>query len=171
MVVGLAFDNGCSTGVTGTDVMILPLAGRRPIGFAQEPFTQYEAVFSPDGRWVAYTTVDQAAGEEVFVQPFPSTGGRYQISRSSGTQPIGRGDGRELFFLTADGQMMAVTVDTRNQFEVSKTPEALFETGLTPGNGWRQYAVTRDGQRFLINTPARGSNPATLTVVTDWQAA
>jgi serine/threonine protein kinase/Tol biopolymer transport system component len=160
-----------STGVGGTDVMILPLAGRRPIGFAQEPFTQYEAVFSPDGRWVAYTTVDQAAGEEVFVQPFPSTGGRYQISRSTGTQPIWRGDGRELFFLTADGQMMVVTVDTRTQFEVSKTPEALFDTGITPGNGWRQYAVTKDGQRFLINTPARGSNPATLTVVTDWQAA
>jgi serine/threonine protein kinase len=94
-----------------------------------------------------------------------------KISRSSGTQPMWRGDGKELFYLTEDGQMMAVTVDTRGQFEVSTTPEALFETGITPGNGWRQYAVTRDGQRFLINTPARGSNAASLTVVTDWQAA
>jgi Tol biopolymer transport system component len=150
--------------------MILPLDGdRKPVPFTNAPFTQYGAVFAPDGRWIAYTSVDAALGEQVFVQPFPATGGQYQVSRNGGTQPMWRGDGKELFFLSADGQMMAVAVDTRSQFEASN-PEPLYQTGVTPGTGFRQYAVTRDGQRFLINAPVEGKNQVSLTVVTDWRS-
>jgi Tol biopolymer transport system component len=156
--------------MTGNDVMILPLAGdRRPLVFANAPFTQHEAVFAPDGRWIAYTTVDAETGAQVFVQPFPATGGQYQISRNGGAQPTWRGDGRELFFLTPGGQMMAVAIDTRSGFEASN-PVPLFEGIVYPGTGGRQYGVTKDGQRFLINVPQR-SSPVTLTVVVNWRAA
>jgi len=161
-----------ANGATGNDVMILPLEGdRKPAPFASAPFTQYGAVFAPDGRWVAYTSVDAAAGGQIFVQPFPATGGQYQISRNGGTQPMWRGDGKELFFLTDDGQMMAVAVNTGSQFEIGN-PEPLFQTGISPGTGGnRQYAVTGDGQRFLINAPLGGTSQTALTVVTDWRAA
>ncbi len=81
-----------------------------------------------------------------------------------------RGDGKELFFLTADGQMMAVAVNTGSQFEIGN-PEPLFQTGISPGTGGnRQYAVTKDGQRFLINAGLGGTIQTVLTVVTDWRA-
>jgi serine/threonine protein kinase/Tol biopolymer transport system component len=159
-----------ATAATGNDVLILPFAGdRKPIPFTDAPFTQYGAVFAPDGRWIAFSSVDAAAGEQIFVQPFPPTGGQYQVSRNGGTQPMWRGDGKELFFLTADGQMMGVAVDARSQFEAGN-PEPLFRTGTTPGTGFRQYAVTRDGQRFLINAPF-GNNQTSLIVVTNWRSA
>ena len=160
-----------ANGATGNDVEILPLEGdRKPFPFVSGPFTHYGAVFAPDGRWVAYTSVDAAAGGQIFVQPFPATGGQYQVSRNGGTQPMWRGDGKELFFLTADGQMMAVAVNTGSQFEIGN-PEPLFQTGISPGTGGnRQYAVTKDGQRFLINAGLGGTIQNVLTVVTDWRA-
>jgi eukaryotic-like serine/threonine-protein kinase len=155
---------------TASDLMILPLDGsQKPFVFLAEPFTQDEAAFAPDTRFIAYTTVEATTGAQVFVQPFPATGGQYQISRNGGHQATWRADGKELFFLSLDGQMMSVAVDTRNQFEASN-PEVLFQAGITPG-GQHQYAVTKDGQRFLINTPVEGSNQTSLTYVTNWQAA
>ena len=166
----LAFTQA-NRGATGNDVMILPFAGdRKPFAFTNAPFTQYGAVFAPDRRWIAYSSVDATSGVQIFVQPFPSTGGQYQVSRDGGTQPMWRGDGKELFFLTPDGEMMAVAVDAGSQFATGN-PETLFRTGVLPGaGGFRQYAVTRDGQRFLINAPL-GNTQTSSIVVTNWRSA
>jgi Tol biopolymer transport system component len=155
---------------TGFDLMVLPLTGdRKPFPFQQTTFNETDGAFSPDTAWVAYTS-DESGREEVYVQPFPTTGPKYRISANGGTEPTWRGDGRELFFLAPDGTVMAATVSTAKGFEAG-TPQALFASGVAFTGNRHQYAVTRDGQRFLVNVPQPGSSPTPLTVVVNWQAA
>ena len=130
-----------------------------------------EPHFSPDGKWIAYNANRDDGGMKVYVVPFPPTGERVQVSSAGGGQARWRGDGRELFYLTPTGTMMAVDVDTRAGLKLG-VPRPLFESGLpNPNLTLDQYAVTRDGQRFLVSVPARareGASAATMVVVTNW---
>jgi serine/threonine protein kinase/Tol biopolymer transport system component len=158
------------------DVWILPLTGdKKPFPFVEGPGAQTNPAFSPDGRWIAYSS-DESGSDQVYVQPFPATGGRFQVSKIAGTQPLWRADGKELFFLAA-GTIMAAAIDTTREFEAGE-PQTLF-AGIAAGSsatasvaivGRRQYAVTRDGKRFLMITPEGTSVDATLTVVVNWLA-
>jgi serine/threonine protein kinase len=86
-------------GGTGFDIFVLPLTGEgKPIPVAQTRFREEQPQFSPDGKWIAYTS-DESGQPEVYVQPFPTTGSKWQISNSGGTQPMWRRDGKELFFM------------------------------------------------------------------------
>jgi Tol biopolymer transport system component len=144
-------------------------SGRKPFAFAQGPGTQTHGAFSPDGHWIAYVS-DESSIRQVYVQPFPATGGRFQVSKDGGQQPQWRGDGKELFFLAPDGTLMVSPIEATRDFQAG-IPAALFNSGGAP-NARRQYAVTRDGQRFLVNVPARGPSTAQpLTVVVNWLAA
>src|SRR5204863_2935580 len=119
--------------------------------------------FSPDGRWVAYTS-NESGREDVYVQAFPPTGDKYRISRNGGTQPMWRGDGKELFFLAPDSTMMAAPIRAGSGFEAG-IPQELFASGAVNFTGnRRQYAVAKDGQRFLINLPQQRATPPPLTV-------
>jgi hypothetical protein len=115
---------------------------------------------------VAYTS-DESTIPQIYVQPFPATGGRFQVSKSGSTQPLWRGDGKELFFLDPDRNMMVAPVDTTRQFEAG-VPRPLFKT--VANQTTRQYAVTNDGQRFLLIVPRsdRDASPLPLTVVLNW---
>ena len=127
-----------------------------------------EPTFSPDGRWVAYNS-DDAGRFEVYISPFPPTGARWQVSSTGGMQPTWRRDGRELFFLAPDGTMTAVDVvlGAAPEFGVSR---GLFQTGLIPNGSLDQYAVTPDGQRFLIMSPVGEAAEEPPTVILDWPA-
>jgi serine/threonine protein kinase/Tol biopolymer transport system component len=108
---------------------------------------------SPDGSWVAYNS--KASGEwEVYVAPFPRMAPAVRVSAAGGVQPLWRGDGREIFYLTLDGTVMTVGLRTIPSFEADP-PKSLFKTNLVPAEGWAQYAVSPDGQRFLIKEPVR----------------
>ena len=155
----------------GSNVWILPLFGdRKPFPFADTQFIEASAVFSPDGRWIAYTS-NESGQTEIYVQSFPGPGAKTQVSRDGGTHPVWRADGREVFYLAADGTMNAVPVGAGRSFNAGR-PQPLF-----PSKAWRLtanqvYAVTRDGQRFLVNaTPQQSSGAAPLTVVLNWTAA
>ena len=89
--------------------------------------TKRGGVFSPDGRWIAYTS-DEGGQPNVYVQPFPGAGGKYQVSRDGGSYPVWRADGKELFYLGADATLMAVPIDATREFEAG-VPQALFPTG------------------------------------------
>jgi hypothetical protein len=155
---------------TGVDLWVLPLEGdKKPIPFLQTTFNEDHGAFSPDAHWVAYTS-NESGREEVYVQPFPATGGKYQISQNGGAQPMWRGDGRELFFLAPDSTMMAASIAIGSGVEAG-IPQALFASGAAMIGNRHQYAVTRDGQRFLVNVPQQGSTPTPLTVVVNWQGA
>ena len=125
-----------------------------------------QARFSPDGKWIAYN--DRESGRfEVFVVPFPPPGERWQISPSGGIQPEWRGDGRELFFLDALGNLMAVDVRPTGRFEAG-SPRVLFRTRLDGNSDIEEYRVTTDGQRFLLRVPIGRSVHTTL--VPNWPA-
>jgi len=166
---------------TSGEIWVLPLAGdRKPSLFLQTPGAAYDAQFSPDGRWVAYTS-KESGHDEVYVVPFgpdkflrtsaaltnTGPGGRWQVSTDGGSFPKWRGDGKELFYLAPGGKIMAAEVNGRgNNFEVG-TLHPLFSATLTSATP--PYDVAPDGKRFVINTTGEGENPP-LTLVTNWTA-
>jgi eukaryotic-like serine/threonine-protein kinase len=110
---------------------------------------------SPDGRWVAFDA-DESGSWEVYVAAFPTFTSKTQVSSRGGVQPQWRGDGRELFYLGADGQMMSVSVDTMRTKLVASPPARLFATSIDRSPEVPRYGVTADGQRFLALEPAEG---------------
>jgi len=155
----------------GSNVSVLPLFGdRKPFPFADTPFTEGSAVFSPDGRWIAYVS-NEGGQADIYVRPFPGPGAKSQVSRDGGSHPVWRADGRELFYLAADGTMMTVAAGAGRSFDAGM-PRALFQVNAWSGTNNQVYAVTKDGQRFLVNTTSqKTSGVEPLTVVLNWTAA
>jgi hypothetical protein len=156
----------------GSDIWVLPLSDdvekRKSFPFAQGPGPQSRAAFAPDGRWIAYSS-DESGTPQIYVRPFPATGGQLQVSKSGGQQPLWRGDGQELFFLAPDGTMMATTIDTSHEFQAG-IPQPLFATRAVVQSR-QQYAVSRDGKRFIVIAPEQNPSDSPLTVVVNWLAA
>jgi Tol biopolymer transport system component len=151
---------------TARDIWVLPLEGdREPFAVVQTAFEERDARFSPDGGWIAYQS-NETGRNEVFVQPFPGPGRNWQISTDGGTFAQWRGDGREIFYLARDNRLMAVPVklDASAPAVDAGTPVALFP--LRPGAA---YAVTPDGQRFLVNTPTDDATASPITVILNWK--
>jgi hypothetical protein len=137
--------------VSTGDLWVLPRFGEgKPYPFAPTTATEGAPVFSPDARWIAYTS-DETGQRQVHVRAFPSWGGNYQVSSAGGNHPRWRGDGRELFFLAPDATMMAAEIDTKQRLHAS-APRPLFQTGiLAQQSDNRPYVVTEDGSRFLVS--------------------
>ena len=153
---------------TQLDIWTLSLgAERKPVPFLHSDFNESQGQFSPDGRWMAYVS-DESGSQQVYVQSFPTLGGQRQISAEGGAQPRWRRDGKELFYLAPDRRLMVVTSKTGATFEPD-APRALFQTALDVAALRQSYAVSADGQRFLLNASA-GEGPAPLTVVLNWTA-
>jgi len=153
---------------TGVDLMLLPLQGEKtPADLVRTPRNEYQPQFSPDGRWLAYGALE-GGNYGVYVQPYPDTGARWQIS-GSGIQPRWRRDGKELFYLAPDGRLMAVDIEGTPRGLTVGPPHALFSTLGNPTEPTRNsYVVARDGQRFLFANPVQQSGPAPVTIVLNW---
>jgi Tol biopolymer transport system component len=157
---------------TPRDIWALSLEGeRRRFPVLETTFNETNAQFSPDGRWIAYQS-DESGRVEIYVQPFPGPGRKVRISVSGGIQARWRRDGKELFYLGSDNRLMAVPVqlDARGENVDVGTPVPLFPTRLAgePQNdSARQYMVSSDGQRFLLDTLTEVSIP--ITVVLNWK--
>jgi hypothetical protein len=155
----------------GRQLWILPLTGeRKPYQFYKSEYLQRPGVFSPDGKWIAYTS-NETGEYNIYVQPFPATGDKWKVSTQGGAQPRWRGDGKELFYRTEDGKMVAVPVKTAGGFEPG-APHMLFQSYTDPlyPNLGIAYAVTADGQRFLMNAAMDGSRVSPITIITNWTA-
>ena len=147
---------------------------RKPDVFLQTEFNESYGQLSPDGHWMAYTS-DKSGANEVYVRPFPKAEGEWKISISGGEQPRWSGNGKELFFLAANGKMTVVRVKAApgpKPFFDAGTPEPLFDAHMVASQISRefQYDVTADGKRFLINTNVAASSTAPLTVMVNWLA-
>jgi Tol biopolymer transport system component len=112
--------------------------------------TQHSSRFSPDGKWIAYTSIETGRFE-VFVQPFPRTGAKFQITKQGGGHALWSNDGKELFF-DNDRQLFAVSVQTKGTFS-SGAPVALPIRGFIQGNARRQFDLMPDGKQFLMMFP------------------
>jgi len=154
---------------TGRDIFTLRIGDRNPQPFLQTKYTEGCPQISPDGRWLAYVS-DETGGPEVFVQPFPATGGKWQLSTDGGTEPVWNRNGHELFYRSGP-KMMAVDVATQPAFSAGK-PRMLFEgsyaASVFPLTGVA-YDASPDGQRFLMMEEAGQPKPATeINVVLNW---
>ena len=155
-------------GATDTDLRVLPLDGEsEPFDLVADDFNQFGAQISPDGRWFAYDS-DESGQSEIYVSSFPEPGRKWQISTDGGSLPRWRGDGRELYFLTPTAKVMAAQVDPSGAaFEVGEVTE-LFDAPRMSLTG-SDYDVTRDGQRFLMNTVGDTAFQP-ITLVVNWDA-
>jgi Tol biopolymer transport system component len=125
------------------------------------------AVFSPDGRWIAYQS-DESGADESYVQSFPAGNDRQQVSVGGGTQPRWRGDGKELFYVSPDRRIMAVDIPAGERIEAGK-PHALFGTRiLALVEARNHYDVSADGQRFVVNSRRPEDATLPITVVSGW---
>jgi eukaryotic-like serine/threonine-protein kinase len=147
----------------------LPLTGepKPTLLGGKTDFSRDEPHLSPDERWVAYGS-NESGQWEIYIASFPSLGDKRQISTEGGRQARWRKDGRELYYLSPDGKVMAVEVRSGTTLATGP-PRALFQSALLPSAILDQYSVTGDGQRFLIAEPlAEPAKP--MTVVLNWTA-
>ena len=157
----------------GYDLGVIPLSGdRKPTPFLVGPSNEVQGRFSPNHRWIAYAS-DESGKFEVYVRPFPAENTQSTtISIAGGMQPEWRRDGKELFYISADGKLTAVPVVTEEAAFTAGTPRALFdiETPEPTGPYPNHYVVTADGQRFLVNTVIDQPTRPALTVILNWTA-
>ncbi len=154
---------------TATDIYALPLSGAgNPFPIVQNTSSNMQPRIAPDGRWMAYSS-NESGRFEVYVTGFPGGGAKWQVSTSGGSFPNWRRDGRELFWLDAADNMMAVDVNTTPNGVRMGTPQALFHAG---GVQTQQgpYTVTADGKKFLINTGDVKEENQPFTLVQNWPA-
>jgi len=124
-------------------------------------------MFSPDGRWVAYTAV--RGDFEVFVEPNPPTGGRWQASTQGGHWPLWSGDGKYLFYVDGNNDVVRTAASHKNGFQAQATRVFFKGIYLTPGSA-SDYAASHDGRRILMMRPAEGPDaPTRMVIVLNWR--
>jgi len=156
-------------------------SGGRPTPFLRADFNESDAHFSPDMRWVAYTS-DESGNNEVYVceclqnpgEASLEAGVRFPISKGGGMGPQWRGDGKELYYLAPDGKVMAVAVSADTEFHTG-TPEPLFQatlynSSLSARLNTGPWVAASDGKRFLLPAPATESTPEPFTIILNWTA-
>ena len=160
---------------TGNDVWVLSLSGdRKAQPLFNTPFGEWGSRFSPDSHWIAYVS-DESGHPEISIAPFQQRAGpKVRVSTGGGVAPRWRGDGRELFYITADGKaLMMVPIEYKPVFKAG-VPVKLFTIDREPGfrNRARNrgYDVSPDGQRFLISVAPgdRQRETAQIVVVQNW---
>jgi Tol biopolymer transport system component len=157
---------------TSPDVWALPLFGdRKPIPLLTTRFAETRTRISPDGRWMAYVS-DESGMPQTYVQTFPPSGGKWQVSTNGGVEPHWRADSRELFY--AFGMAIwGVDVDGRGATFNTGTPRKLFDApGVNTGNLVSRFDVSADAKRFLLNFAPAGTVTATnpIRVILNWSA-
>ncbi len=152
---------------TAADIWTLRLSDRSIQSFLQTPAAESAARFSPDGRWLAYTS-GESGRPEIYVQPYPGPGGKWQISTDGGTEAVWNPNGRELFYRQRS-QLMSVAIATQPAFSPGK-PEVLIDGPyMLSAATLPNYDVSRDGQRFLMVKEGQQEPPPTqINVVLNW---
>jgi hypothetical protein len=147
---------------SNADLWILPQDRQKPYPLSNGRFSEQGGAFSPDGRWIAYVTNESGRGE-VYIRPFPGSGGVRQVSSDGGGYPIWARSG-ELFYLSAGG-LMSVDITTTPTLKIG-TPRMLFKAGLSRFAGGD---VTPDGQRFLVvKSEEQGQPMPEVQVIFNW---
>jgi Tol biopolymer transport system component len=157
---------------TKYDLLYVSLSGdKKPHPYLQTDGNEAHAKFSPDGKWVAYGS-DDIGRAEIYVRHFPdANAGKWQISTGGGDQPYWRADGKELYYLTPEGALMSVEIRLEPTFNAG-VPTVLFQTNVVPqgliGSDRNQYAVSADGQRFLVNSSPSQAVFSPINVLFNW---
>ena len=144
-----------------------PVAEETAVPVLQSPFRESGGQFSPDGKWIAYESTESGRFD-VYIRAFPSSAGKWQISNRGGFIPRWRADGKELFYVSQDFKMIAVTIRASAASVEADAPRELFPYPVAGFNS--PYDVAADSQRFLLTERSDAQGSASLTVVVNWQA-
>ena len=143
------------------DILTIPLQGdHKPQPFLSGPYTEMQAAFSPDGRWIAYSS-NESGRLEVYVRAWPGPGGKTQISTEGGLLPQWTRGGRELCYRSG-AKVMSVPIETGAGLRAG-APKALFE-----GRYETEYAVMPDGQRFAMIAQPEAADANEMVVTVNW---
>ena len=152
---------------TKSDLWILPMEGeRKPIPLLRTPFSESAGAFSPDGKWFAYTS-DESGRDEIYIQPYPPSGAKVQVSKDGGYRPKWRRDGKEIYWLAEGGALWVAEVSAGAQLQTG-VARRLFESHVQ--NTADYFAVTGDGKRFLIPKPVAVDTVRPVTLIQNWLA-
>ena len=180
----LLLDEGSPTDWTAGDVIVFERRGNNRFGMdlwqmalngkaEPSPVLNTRALeaqgrVSPNGRWLAYVS-DESGAREIYVTQFPAAGGKWQLSTAGGEAPVWRRDGAELFFVSGDGTLMAVPVQTERVFEHGR-PVPLFKWSVRRAtNTFWFYDAMPDGKQFVGVVPLGERPAAELNVIVNWQ--
>ena len=155
---------------TRADIWAFSLQDRKPIPITNTRFREVRARFSPNGKWIAYSS-DEPGRAEIFVQSFPPGGGGWQVTRNGGDHPRWSRDGRELFYLSPDGTLMSVKIEISGNMPVFGAPAPLFKIAMpvNVGNSDTPYDIAPDGRILALAHSGEPVVPS-LTVVLGWEA-
>ncbi len=152
------------------DIWAFPTDGTtKPFAVITGQFSEILPTFSPDGRYISYMS-NETGRFEVYVQQFPGPGGKWQVSANGGREPHWSADGKSIYFQSPDSKIMAVPVDTKDTFTAG-VPQALFSAPILPGQRRNNFAITADGQKFLILAPVGKESLAPMVVILHWPSA
>ncbi len=164
----LLFQTDIATPGAGDILGIRPGIDTAPVPVVATTFTEMSPAFSPDGRWLAYTS-NETGEDEIYVVPFPNTGaGKWAISAGGGTQPLWSHRGNELFYRDASGDLVAVEIHTSPTFSLGRSLALFPAAGFSSLRFTPQYAVALDDRRFLMVRPLQTGAPDKLIVVENW---
>ncbi len=152
-----------------TTLWSLSLKDKSLTPLIESNFSVKNARFSPNGRWIAYAS-NESGKMEVYVVPYPISSGKWQVSNGGGEEPVWSRDGKELFFISSDGTLMATSVTATDHFDPG-APVALFQTHRRQAISSQDvfsYDVSNDGKRFLIADKGEKTEAAPLSVYLNW---
>ena len=149
--------------------MLIPavFGDRKSFPYLRNNSNEREAKLSPDHRWMAYMS-DESKRSEIYVQTFPTPGGKRQISSNGGSFPVWSRDGKELFYIGAGGTIMAIDVrsDKSSPAFEAGMPKPLFDARIA-GAG---FHVSNDGHFLIPTQVGQSTSTSPITVVLNWQA-
>jgi hypothetical protein len=152
---------------TKLDLDLLPMSGdKKPVALLHTPSNESQGRVAPNGRWIAYVS-DESGRQEVYVQRFPSLGSKRIVSIGGGSEPVWRADGKELFYLSPNYSIVSVPFEPTEPPQIGQ-PKLLFQAPINPATTRNHYAVTPDGQSFLIDVEDQNSYMSPITVVVNW---
>jgi serine/threonine protein kinase/Tol biopolymer transport system component len=155
-------------GPSAGDVVAIEVATGRMFAVTAGARGDWAGRLSPDGRWIAYDSYE-GGRPEVYVQPFPPNGSKWQISTGGGFQPIWNRDGKEIFYLDPAGRLTSVTVSASAGRIDAATPVTMFQGPFTTSvDPFRHYDVSVDGKQFVFDPDVREKDALPMTVVVNW---
>jgi serine/threonine protein kinase len=168
----LVYNTHAATGQP-QNLYVLPLFGdRKPIPMLTSPFIEDMGQISPNGKWLAYRS-NESGTSEIYVLAFAPNDAaarrRWRISTDGGTEPQWRADGKELFYLNGSTLMSVEVKGDGRDFEAG-LPRVLFDTVVTLNSTRNRYAVSRDGQRFLMVTMPKDQVHPETHILLNWDA-
>jgi dipeptidyl aminopeptidase/acylaminoacyl peptidase len=163
----LLFQTDIASRGAGDILAIRPGIDTAPVSVVATTFTEISPALSPNGRWLAYVS-NETGEDEIYVVPFPNTGGKWEVSAGGGTEPVWSHRGNELFYRDTSENLVAVKVNTKRTFSVGRATGLFPAAGFTPSRFNSQYAVAPDDRRFLMIRPLKTSAPDKLIFVHNW---